>query len=259
MENNHKLGLYVSYYLSRFDEEAYINLGYGNQRETHNKIGELLSVNPYTVKNWRDEFDPLFGHRAGWYQRPMSPSRVRVVQALENLDEPQIREIVKDIISGSIQNEEDELEQLLNIVTTDDSKKVTSKFILRAPTGRQAEEFYLKHFAENKKPIDGNILDCRDLGVGYDFRIERNNKNYFIEVKGLSEFSGGILFTSKEWTVAQKEGKNYFLCVISNLSEIPNIIFIQNPAQKLSPKKNIFTSIQISWSVSQNQLAALHD
>lgn len=259
MENNHKLGLFVSYYLSRFDEEAYQNLGFGNHEETHNKIGELLSVNPHTVKNWRDEFDPLFGPRVGWYQRPMSPSRIRVVLALENLDEAQIREIVKDIISGSIQNEEDELEQLLNIVKTDDSKKRTSKFILRAPTGRQAEEFYISHFSAFKKPYEGILVDCRDLGVGYDFRIESNNKYYFVEVKGLSEFSGGILFTSKEWTIAQNEGKNYFLCIISNLSDKPDIVFIQDPAHKLSPKKNIFTSIQVSWSVSNNQLAEIHE
>jgi len=94
MEDNHKLGLYVSYYLSRFDDEAYQNLGFGKQLETHNKIGELLSVNSHTVKNWRDEFDPLFGHRADWYQRPMIPSRLNVSQALELLDEFNARNIV---------------------------------------------------------------------------------------------------------------------------------------------------------------------
>jgi hypothetical protein len=259
MENNHKLGHYVSYYLSRFDEEAYHNLGYGNQVETHNKIEVKLSVNPYTVKNWRDEFDPLFGHWVGWYQRHMSPSRARVVQALEIVDEPQILEIVQDIIFGMIQNEEDELEQLLSIVTTDDNKTGPSKFLLRAPTGRQAEEYYLKYFADNKKPIYGSLIDCRDLGVGYDFRIENKNKNSFVEVKGLSEFSGGILFTSKVWTVSQNGGAKYFLCVISNLVDKHEIILIQDPGQKLTPKRNIFTSIQISWSVCQTQLSKIND
>lgn len=112
MEENRKLGLYVSYYLSRFDNKAYQNLGYGNQSETHNKIGKLLSVSPNTVKNWRDEFDPLFGHRAGWFQRPMLPSRVEVAKVLEKYDELQIRGIVKNIISGKI-NTEDEIMSLL--------------------------------------------------------------------------------------------------------------------------------------------------
>jgi len=259
MENNHKLGLYVSYYLSRFDEEAYQNLGFGNQVETHNKIGELLSVKPHTVKNWRDEFDPLFGHRAGWYQRPMNPSRIRVAQALENLDELQVRSIAKDILTGKIQEEPDEEEQLLTIASDETKGKSTQKFILRAPTGKAAEEYFQKHFSENKFPVDGKLIDCRDLGVGYDFRIETVTEKYFVEVKGLSEFTGGVLFTNKEWATAKEHGEKYFLCVVSNLNEKAEIVFIQNPADKLNPKKNIYTSIQISWSVTQSQLAELND
>lgn len=258
MDYNHKLGLYVSYYLARFDKVAYENLGFGNQLETHNKIGELLSVNPHTIQNWRDEFDPLFGHRVGWYQRPMTPSRVRVVQALEDLDEPQILEIVKDILFKA-SGESEEFEQLMNIVTTDDQKRKNSGYILRAPTGKAAEKFFIDYFSENQKPIEGKLIDCRDLGVGYDFKIEGKNNSCFVEVKGVSQYSGGVLFTGKEWIVAQKEGENYFLCVVSNLSTVPNIVFIQNPADKLSPKKNIYTSIQINWSVSQNQLSEIHD
>jgi len=259
MEVNHKLGLYVSYYLARFDKEAYLNLGYGNQEETHIKIGRLISIKPSTVKNWRDEFDPLFEHRAGWYQRPMGPSRIRVVLALQNLDESQIREIVLDILSGKIQNDKEEFEQLLNIVATDDNKKRTPIFILRTPTGKAAEEFFIKHFSKNKKPTEGNLIDCRDMGVGYDFRIETEEKKCFVEVKGLSDISGGVLFTSKEWSLAKSEGDNYFLCVISNLNEQPKLMFIQNPAKLLNPKRNIFTSIQVSWSVTKNQLAEFDD
>lgn len=259
MDNNNKLGLYVSYYLSRFDDEAYKNLGYGNQVETHSAIGEILSINPYTIKNWRDEFDPLFGHRAGWYQRPMITSRLKIVQALENLDEPQIRELVKDILSGRIQNEGDGLDQLLNIVITDDNRNKTSKYILRSPTGRQAEEFYLKYFTENKKPVDGRLIDCRDFGVGYDFKIETHQEPIYIEVKGLSTFSGGILFTSKEWEVAKEKGPYYFLCLVSNINEKPSVSFFQNPAKKLNPKRNISTSIQINWSITEKQLSELND
>jgi hypothetical protein len=254
MESNHKLGLFVSYYLARFDVEAYQNLGYGNQSETHEKIGNYLSVNPHTVKNWRDEFDPLFGHRAGWYQRPMSPSRVRVVQALESLDEPQVLEIVKDILLGKVNNDEEELRQLLNVVTVDDNKEKDFKFVLRAPTGRQAEEYFINYFNENKKPIDGKIIDCRDFGVGYDFKIESLDRMTYVEVKGLSDFSGGVLFTNKEWTVAKAEGDNYFLCIISNLRIKPEIVFIQNPSQRFNAKKSLYTSIQIQWSLSESEL-----
>lgn len=80
MEESHKLGLYVSYYLSRFDKQAYEARGFGNQKQTHDHIGKLLDVKPATVKNWRDEFDPIHDARAGWYQRSMNPSRVSVVE-----------------------------------------------------------------------------------------------------------------------------------------------------------------------------------
>lgn len=259
METNHKLALFVSYYLSRFNNRALANLGYTTWNSAFDDIGEKLNVNKHSVKNWRDEFDPLFDYRLGWHQRAMIPSRIRVVQALENLDEEQIREIVKDILSGKIQNEEEELDQLLNIVTIDDKNQLSTKFILRGPTGAAAEAYFINHYSGNKQPYVGNLVDCRELGVGYDFRIDSKDKKYYVEVKGLSDFSGGVLFTNKEWTTAKNEGDNYFLCVISNLSKQPKLVFIQNPWKKLYPKRNIYTSIQISWSVTENQLAKLND
>lgn len=259
MERNHVLCLYVSYYLSRFNEVAYDALGYGNMNETHIKIGEILETNPHTVKNMRDQSDPLHEFRAGWYQKPLSPSRVKVVQALQDLDEIQIRKFVLDILSGKVSQEPDLEEQLISIASEEKFSKTKSKFILRAPTGKAAEEYFIKYFTENKKPFDGKWIDCGDLGVGYDFRIEAEQMKYFVEVNGLSEFTGGVLFTNKEWTVAKSEGENYFLYVISNVSDKPEISFIQNPFVKLNVKRNIFTSIQISWSVTQNQLAELND
>lgn len=239
--------------------EGYNNLGFGNMNETHQKVGKILETNPHTVKNMRDQFDPLHGHRVGWYQEPLSPSRVRIVQAMEDLDEIQIREIVKDILSGKINDHLEGKEQLLKIASEDIKGSSTQKFILRGPTGKAAEECFQKHFSDNKKPIDGKLIDCRDLGVGYDFRIEAATEKYFVEVKGLSEFTGGVLFTNKEWATAKEHGEKYFLCVVSNLNKKAEIVFIQNPAEKLNPKKNIYTSIQISWSVTQNQLAELND
>ena len=133
MEDNHKLCLYVSYYLSRFNQDAYDNLGYSTMLEAHNEIGKILNVNPHTVKNMRDQFDPLHGFRVGWYQAPLSPSRVRIVQALENLDESEIRGIVKEILSGKIKEDPEEIDQLLSIATEETKLKKSKVFILRGP------------------------------------------------------------------------------------------------------------------------------
>lgn len=253
MEESHKLGLYVSYYLSRFNEVAYKNLAYGNMLETHNRIGEILSVPTNTVKNWRDEFDPLFGHRVGWYQRPMSQSRIRVVEALKDLDEISIRAIVLGILKVDSLDNSFETEQLISIVSEKDPEYESSKFILRGPTGRFAEEFFIKQFNSNKIPFTGKLIDCRDYGCGYDFKIEGLEVVY-IEVKGLSGGLGGVLFTNKEWQVANDERNHYYLCLIKNIESQPTLQLINNPAEKLNPQKNIHTVIQVSWSVSEKEL-----
>ena len=214
MENNHKLTLYVSYYLARFNNEALLNLEYTTWDNAFIDISRKLNVKKHSVKNWRDEFDPLFGNRAGWYQRPMTPSRIKVAQALENLNEEEIRGIVNDILSGKINEVPDEETQLLSIVTVDAKEKHKKEFILRGPTGKAAENFFIQYFKKTSQPKGGTLIDCRDLGCGYDFKIESNDSETFIEVKGMAEFSGGILFTDKEWKTATEKCENFFLCIV---------------------------------------------
>jgi hypothetical protein len=255
--NPNLLAIIVSYYFSKFDKEGMENLGFKSDSEAFEKTAKILGVKRNYVKFRRDEFDSIHPWRKGW-QRPMVTRIIKAIEALQDLDEPDLRDIVLKILHDEKYRNSEEVQQITSLfANTNTGNADVGKFVLRAPTGRAAEEFFIKHYSENKRPCDGNLIDCRDLGVGYDFKIETNEKNCFVEVKGLSDFSGGVLFTSKEWIVAKKEGDNYFLCIISNLCEQPNIAFIQNPANKLNPKRNIYTSIQISWSVTNNQLAEI--
>ena len=73
-------------------------------------------------------------------------------------------------------------------------------------------------------------------------------------MKGLASTDGGILFTNKEWQTAVKSQDNYFLAVVRNISSNPEITFIKNPASKLTPKKNIYTTVQLNWTVSQKDV-----
>lgn len=258
MENNHKLALYVSYYLSRFDKIAYEHLGFGKQQPTHKRIGEILGVNPHTVQNWRDQFDPIHGNRKGWHQREMTQSRLSVVRALADLNEAEVRSIVDEILSGKIDDEPALKNQLTSIVANEPNEKVDKKFVIRTPTGDVAELFFIQYHKETLKPVQGNLVDCRHLGCGFDFRIDSINFQTFVEVKGLADFSGGVLFTDKEWQVATEKGEDFFLCIVKNVNENPEINFIQNPASKIKPKKNIYTTIQINWSVTENDLNILN-
>lgn len=259
MENNHKLTLYITYYLARFDKVALHNLGYKNWESAFVDISNKLGVKKHSVRNWRDEFDPLFGFRAGWYQRPMSPSRINVALAFENLEESEIRAIIEDILTGEIRNNLENLNHLLAIASEKSDEQRKSTFILRGPTGRKAEQVFIEYHSINSLPMAGELIDTRDLGCGYDFEINSSNKRYFIEVKGLASNQGGILFTNKEWEIAKNERENYIVCLISNINNTPNITFINDPFSKLNPKKNIIQTVQVQWSVSNNELQSLND
>lgn len=257
--NNNNMAIVVAFYLSKFDKEGLRNLGFINDSDAFEKIANILEIKKNYIKFRRDEFDPIHPWRKGW-QRPMDNRIIKSIEALQELNEPDLREIVLNILHDQKYRNGEEIQQITSLFANSGTEKIEQgKFILRAPTGRAAEEFFINHFSEFKKPLKGTLIDCRDFGVGYDFRIETEGMQFFVEVKGLSEYTGGILFTSKEWTVAKSEGENYFLCVISNLNNEPNLTLIQNPAEKLNPKRNIFTSIQVSWSVTKNQLFALND
>lgn len=259
MENNHKLTLYVAYYLARFDQIAPKNLGYKNWESSFLDISTKLDVKKHSVRNWRDEFDPLFGYRAGWYQRPMSPSRTNVALALENLDEPEIRAIVEDILSGKIESDTENLNHLLSIADENSDKDRNSSFILRGPTGKKAEQFFIEYHRINNSPVSGELIDTRDLGCGYDFEIKSESSKHFVEVKGLAKNIGGLLFTNKEWEMAKREREKYTVCLVSNINESPEISFINDPFSRLNPRKNIIQTVQVQWSVSNNELQGIND
>jgi hypothetical protein len=261
MKSNHKLALYVAYYLSRFDKEAVTNLGFSTFNEAINEISITPDVKRNTLKNWRDEFDPIHPHREGWHQRPMIASRVKVVQALENLDEPEIREIVNDILRQRDFEDSDNAIDLLNLVDENkkSSKKKKRKFVLRSPTGRQAEEFFVKYFNQNRFPVRGKLIDERDFGVGYDYKIKGINSSAFVEVKGMVDISGGILLTNKEWFTAKRKADAYYLVIIKALGKNPQVQIIQNPVSKLQAKKSIYATVQVSWSITDKQLSLLSE
>lgn len=256
--NPNLLAIIVAFYLSKFDKQGLKYLGFKNDADAFETTAKILGIKKNYVKFRRDEFDPIHPWRKGW-QRQMDNRIIKSIEALQDLEEPDLRDIVKGILQDENYRKSEDVKKIISLFSKDKKEKVAiGKFVLRAPTGKSAEEFFMKHYSENKFPIDGKIIDCRDFGVGYDFRIENASQKSYVEVKGVSDFSGGVLFTNKEWTVAKSEGDNYFLCVISNLSEKAEIIFIQNPAVKSNPKKNIYTTIQISWSVTENQLNSIN-
>ena len=100
MKRENELALIIAFYLSKYDREGLGNLGYANFNKAYRDIEKKIGVKATSVKNRRDEFDPVHDNeRVGWYQRPMSPSRVRIVEQFSSMSEPTLRSIVLDIIN----------------------------------------------------------------------------------------------------------------------------------------------------------------
>lgn len=249
---NKEQAIVVSYYLSRFNDEAVNNLGYKTWKDAFDDLSDKLQINKHTIKNWRDEFDPFHGHRAGWHQRQPRKTISNIISQFEQLEEFDIRQIAVEIING---NKID-----LPEINNSENEVITNPiFILRGPTGKKAEQFFIEYHRLNNLPVAGELIDSRDLGCGYDFEIKSKSYQHFIEVKGLASNIGGLLFTNKEWETAKRERSRYTVCIVSNINDSPEISFINDPFSKLNPKKNIIQTVQVQWSVSNNELQGIND
>ena len=62
-------------------------LGFGGFREACNVVGYALGSKPASVKNYRDEFDPLVPNpRQGWHNRPRRAYCLKVFEEYKDLD-----------------------------------------------------------------------------------------------------------------------------------------------------------------------------
>lgn len=234
--------LITAFYLSKFNEKALRNLGYGGFREAFNKLGEKLGYSPNSVKNRRDDFDPLFGHRVGWNKVELSKSNLEIVDSFDHLSEEALRAIVLDLL-----DEESSADHL----SPDSESRRVATYTTRGITGKKAEAYFMDWFAEHY-PHDV-LVDTRELGCGYDFEVE--NSDHVFEIKGLSTNNGGILFTDKEWSIAAVKKEDYHLVLVKEcFSDEPIVQVYSNPHLKFNPKKQVTTVITVNWGISSSDL-----
>jgi hypothetical protein len=254
MERNHVLGMICGYYLSRFDRSAYASLGYGTQLATHLALGHALGVAPKSIKNWRDEFDPVHDNpRQGWNGREMYPTRRRTIEALGDLSESELLELIKIIVADSSHAKASTIVAAVCNADTDDTDD-SDAYGLRGPTGVKAEKAFEQHHEQHSLPEAGRLIDRRPEQCGYDYEIVGDKRSLYVEVKGLGGSSGGVTFTDKEWKTAQKMGDAYFLAIVRRVGSAPEVSLIQSPFTCLKPKMRCFTTVQIGWSVGEKSL-----
>src|SRR5579862_8122184 len=74
-------------YLSKYDSVGLKKLGFESFLEAFNVIGYALGGKPASIKNYRDEFDPMFpNRRKGWHKRQARNYCLEVFEEYKDLD-----------------------------------------------------------------------------------------------------------------------------------------------------------------------------
>ncbi|CAH2714787.1 hypothetical protein BACCIP111895_01963 [Neobacillus rhizosphaerae] len=250
MDLNRKKGLIVSYYLSKYDRKALKELKYDSFRAAFRDIGAKLDIPPNTIKNRRDDYDSLNdNNRSGWYQKELSKSTLDVVEKFGNISEDALTEIVKDILFSS-----NEISSISEILQTYGDTSSDRSYNNRGITGKRAEKLFIKYFNDGFfDAYQGELIDTRDDGCGYDFKLSGESAIVF-EIKGLSSEVGGVSFTDKEWSVAKELKTKYILIIISNVFNNPRIKLIVNPYEKINPTKRLTKVISVNWTFQTKEL-----
>jgi hypothetical protein len=201
-------------YLSKFSEIALKELGFNSFQEAFNVLGFSLGSNPASIKNYRDEFDPLFpNNRKGWHKRAIRDYCKHFYNEFVNVSFNEFSILIKSFLIDNY-----ELEEFISKVERKDFSESIAKRLL---TGKAAEEYFKKEYSKIQEFNLFNLTDTTNLACGFDYRLSFDSDFYCVEVKGLNEMKGSIQFTEKEYNVAQYMKSNYCLFIVKNFKENP--------------------------------------
>lgn len=233
--------LIVGYAMSRLDKTYLEARGIKSWKVAFADAGKLLSVAPASIKNLRDEFDPVHGNaRRGWVDRPMRPNRQRVMGELCDVSDSALLELIDRILA----RDSDAIQEVVSPLSKPAKRMYNVAERLR--TGRLAEEFFLEHSLSIASVAPSLILDHRTMARGYDFGV-RERDGIAIEVKGIKQKRGGIAFTDREWSEANARRADFWLVVVGNMESNPIARLIPDPAAALEAECRYQTTIAASW------------
>jgi len=222
-------------YLSKFDEEGLAHLGFTSFKQAFNAIGLALNGKPASVKNYRDEFDPVFSNpRRGWRNRAMRKHCRDIYERYEHMELADFAQLLGISILGH------------EIISPESP---VSSFAKRLITGQAAERYFRSSYHEIEIFADMKLEDTTMLGCGFDFHLYSPNLSYGVEVKGINGLSGKISLTNKEHLVASQWRSRYFLFVAKNFQETPTYDLFRDPLSgELQFNRVERKVVEISWS-----------
>jgi hypothetical protein len=234
--------------MSKFDSAALKSLGFDSFTEAFNVIGYALGSQPASIKNYRDEFDPLFpNQRKGWHKRPMREYCREIYDEYKRLDLADFTGLVESFFGVSN-------EAALGPTQATAPDDGTSAFAQRLVTGVAAERYFESIHASLPMFRGFSLENTTAFGCGYDFRLHPqplSGEFLAIEVKGLKENTGGVALTQKEYDVASTMRERFFLFVVRNFRETPSHTIFQNPVQcGLDFRRTERVTVQVSWLTS---------
>jgi hypothetical protein len=234
-------------HLAEYDSVGLKRLGFRSFVEAFNVVGYALGSQPASIKNYRDEFDPLFpNQRKGWHKRPIRDYCLKVFEEYKSLDIELFTGLIKSFV-GYDEN------VLSGTDAKEEKEESASGFAKRLITGLAAE-----HYFESVQPIlpefqGFELENTTRLGCGYDFRLHPSNHERFlaVEVKGLRELTGNLSLTPKEYEAAAAMRDRFYLFVVKNFQKSPlHEIFPDPFSCRLEFRRSERKVIQVSWLAS---------
>jgi hypothetical protein len=234
-------------YLAEYDVVGLKRLGFRSFAEAFNVIGYALGSKPASIKNYRDEFDPLFpNQRQGWHKRPIRDYCLKIFEEYKALDLELFAGLIKSFV-GYDENIQSEGH------TAEERGERASGFAQRLMTGLAAE-----HYFESVQPslLEFQGLELENttrLGCGYDFRLHKAKDDKFlaVEVKGLRGSRGSLSLTPREHEAAMAMRERFYLFVVMNFQKSPfHEIFPDPLSGRLEFERTERKVIQVSWLAS---------
>ena len=246
MKQELQKAMLVGMYLSKYDKRALDILGFESFVEAYNTIGLAINAKPLSIRNYRDEFDPVFpNERKGWYKRPMFRTRKEMLEKYKDLTLEAFTDLVKNVIyqNPAVNLIEEKIE-------SEEDKSRT--FAKRLITGQAAEQYFRDNYQAVPAFKGLAFEETTKFGCGFDFRVLHNTGFYAVEVKGLEKAKGGIGLTDKEYRTAFYLKESYFIFLVKNFIEAPFHALFRNPvfSHELDFVKNEKTITQVSWNAS---------
>jgi hypothetical protein len=198
------------------------------------------------VKNYRDEFDPLFpNRRKGWHKRRIREYCLKIFEKYKSLDFEAFTGLIKSFLGY----DENAWSDAYPDAEVNESE---SGFAKRLITGLAAEQYFISVRASVPEFADYTVEDTTRYGCGYDFRLRADARDDYlaVEVKGLRERKGSLSLTPKEHAVATKLKSRFFLFVVKNFHDTPFHEIYQDPlSSRLQFMKSERVTVHVSWVV----------